>query len=162
MRRLIGSTLCLRRNLYCHQSDIWARSNHHPRHFLSRTFPPQSSDDSKPKTPEWRKYQLDKLSASLSKNIQSNTPTDEDDDDSTNKQGIPVINSDDELQQMWKEMESRVINRKVYTVQQSESKGRTIGRGNVKRTDEEVWLDAGLYTRPTLSNNASDNETKTK
>jgi hypothetical protein len=28
---------------------------------------------------------------------------------------------------------------------EAKAKGKKVGRRNVKKTDEEVWLDAGLY-----------------
>lgn len=128
----------------------------HRQCIISRSF----AEDIKPKTPEWRKYQLDNLSAKLSRNIESKSllkgPGDE---YQKNCEDVNIINSDEELQPMWRDMESRVINRKPWTVQQSASKGRMIGRGNVKRTDEEMWLDAGLYTKPSCSEDESDNET---
>eukprot|EP00591_Stephanopyxis_turris_P008114 CAMPEP_0195527064 /NCGR_PEP_ID=MMETSP0794_2-20130614/28509_1 /TAXON_ID=515487 /ORGANISM="Stephanopyxis turris, Strain CCMP 815" /LENGTH=165 /DNA_ID=CAMNT_0040657889 /DNA_START=121 /DNA_END=621 /DNA_ORIENTATION=+ len=52
------------------------------------------------------------------------------------------INSDDELQQMWKDMESRVTKRRTLTL---EERGGKSGRKNIKRTEEEAWLAAGAY-----------------
>ena len=52
------------------------------------------------------------------------------------------ISTEDELQPMWKDMESRVTRRRSVTL--DEAKGK-VGRKNVKRTDEEAWLQAGLY-----------------
>lgn len=43
---------------------------------------------------------------------------------------------------MWKGMESRVTKRRSYTP--AEREGR-VGRANVRRTDEDVWLEQGLY-----------------
>ena len=53
-----------------------------------------------------------------------------------------VIESDDELQPMWAEMESRVTRRRPRT---KEETGFRTGRANVKRTDEEFWLKEGVY-----------------
>jgi hypothetical protein len=52
------------------------------------------------------------------------------------------IKSDEELQPMWKDMESRVTKRRTLTKDQRGSK---TGRTNVRPTDEEAWLRAGLY-----------------
>lgn len=52
------------------------------------------------------------------------------------------VDSDEELQQMWKEMESRVTKRRPRTLR--DTKGKT-GRENVRKTDEEMWLQEGLY-----------------
>lgn len=52
------------------------------------------------------------------------------------------VDSDEGLQQMWKEMESRVTKRRPRTL--GDTKGKT-GRENIKKTDEEMWLQEGLY-----------------
>ena len=53
-----------------------------------------------------------------------------------------LVTSEDELQQPWKELESRVSNRRTYT---REQRGSKVGRRNVRKTDEDVWLEANLY-----------------
>lgn len=55
------------------------------------------------------------------------------------------INNDEDVQQMWKDMESRVTRRKSMTLAEAKFSGRTIGRKNLRKTDEEAWLEAGLY-----------------
>ena len=72
--------------------------------------------------PEWRKQQLDKLT--------------------NNFQDPLTIESDEDLQPMWREMESRVVNRRTRT---KEENGGKTGRTNIRPTDEEAWLRAGLY-----------------
>jgi hypothetical protein len=52
------------------------------------------------------------------------------------------IESDEELQPMWKGMESRVSNRRSRTIAEM---GEKTGRTNIKQTDEELWLQGGLY-----------------
>ena len=52
------------------------------------------------------------------------------------------IESDEELQPMWKDMESRVVRRRSLTIEQA---GGRIGRSNIRPTDEESWLQAGMY-----------------
>jgi len=47
-----------------------------------------------------------------------------------------------EVQQMWKDMESRVTRRRVRTLEEA---GVKVGRRNVRRTDEDEWLEAGVY-----------------
>ena len=85
---------------------------------------------------EWRKHQLDKLK---------------------NKFQPPrEITNDEDLQPMWKEMESRVTKRKTLTKEQA---GGKIGRRNVRKTDEEAWLQAGLYHD---SDDDDDGESGTK
>lgn len=56
-----------------------------------------------------------------------------------------AIDNDEEVQQMWKEMESRVTRRKSLTISEAKLMGKGVGRRNIRRTDEEAWLDAGLY-----------------
>jgi hypothetical protein len=73
---------------------------------------------------EWRKQQLDKLEKKFS------------------EPSLVVVDNDDDLQPMWKSMESRVTRRRPRTVE--EIGGRT-GRTNVKKTDEDLWLREGLY-----------------
>ena len=85
--------------------------------------PPRSTDAS-----NWRKQQLDKLEKKFDQ--------DEADDEPQN------IRTEDELQPMWKDMESRVTRRRSLTLTEAQGK---VGRRNVRRTDEEAWLQAGLY-----------------
>lgn len=82
---------------------------------------------------EWRKHQLDKLSRKFQ-------PPNE-------------IQKDEELQPMWKDMESRVTRRRPLTLQ--EAKGKT-GRRNIRKTDEEAWLQAGLYSSDDDENHEND------
>lgn len=53
------------------------------------------------------------------------------------------IESEEELQPMWKEMEGRVTRRKLRTLADTGGKS---GRMNIKKTDEDVWLQEGLYS----------------
>eukprot|EP00977_Amphora_coffeiformis_P007824 scaffold1719_cov186-Amphora_coffeaeformis.AAC.2 len=74
---------------------------------------------------EWRQRQLEKLEQKF-----NNTPPTE------------IVESDDDLQSMWRSMEGRVTNRRPRTAE--ETGGKT-GRVNIKQTDEEYWLREGLY-----------------
>jgi len=60
----------------------------------------------------------------------------------TEEESSKNVDSDEDLQQMWKEMESRVTKRRPRTLR--DTKGKT-GRENIKKTDEEMWLQEGLY-----------------
>jgi hypothetical protein len=71
----------------------------------------------------WRKQQLNKLEKKFT------DPTVE-------------VTDEEDLQPMWKAMESRVTRRRSRT--EAEMGGKT-GRTNVKITDEEIWLEGGLY-----------------
>ena len=61
------------------------------------------------------------------------------------KEPSQTIDSEDELQEMWRQMESRVKNRRPRTLRDT---GGKTGRVNVKKTDEEIWLREGLYDDP--------------
>eukprot|EP00532_Pseudo-nitzschia_australis_P008616 CAMPEP_0168177130 /NCGR_PEP_ID=MMETSP0139_2-20121125/8257_1 /TAXON_ID=44445 /ORGANISM="Pseudo-nitzschia australis, Strain 10249 10 AB" /LENGTH=122 /DNA_ID=CAMNT_0008096095 /DNA_START=477 /DNA_END=845 /DNA_ORIENTATION=- len=75
---------------------------------------------------EWRKQQIDKLENRFKgKQLEAHT-----------------IDSEEDLQPMWKEMEGRVTRRKLRTLTDTGGKS---GRMNIKKTDEDVWLQAGLY-----------------
>lgn len=86
---------------------------------------------------EWRKTRLDQLERKFS-----------DKDADTSR----LIQSDTELQPEWKSMESRVTNRRTLT--KEETGGKT-GRSNIRQTEEDVWLESGLY-------HTNDNESKDK
>ena len=88
-----------------------------------------SSSSSSSGAHEWRQRQLQKLEQKFL--------------DST------VVQSDDDLQQMWREMEGRVTRRRPRKLQDGQPTGRT----NVKATDEEYWLREGLY-----NNNDDDDD----
>jgi hypothetical protein len=72
------------------------------------------------------------------------------------------IASDDEVQPMWREMESRVLRRKSVTVAEALTKGMKIGRRNIRSTDEDVWLDAGLYHNNNSTTTSSDTTSEKK
>jgi hypothetical protein len=74
---------------------------------------------------EWRKEQLDRLERKF-----------------TDQQPPQAIEDDGGLQPAWKAMESRVTKRKLMTTEQR--RGKT-GRSNIRRTEEDVWLESGLY-----------------
>ena len=84
-----------------------------------------TSDASPARSVEWRKQQLDRLEKKLS-----------------TEEPAQSVESDVEVQPMWKEMESRVTNRRPLTAAQ---RGGRVGRKNVRTTDEEIWLKEGLY-----------------
>jgi hypothetical protein len=91
------------------------------------------------KDKEWRRKQLDDLEKRFanSENLENR------------------IENDEGLQGMWRQMESRVRNRRSMTLAQTKG---TIGRANVRKTDEDVWLKEGLYD----NDNDKDNDKATK
>ena len=79
----------------------------------------------------WKKNQFDTITNKFQKK-------NSDDDD------IVVINNDDELQDTWKQMESRVTRRRLPP--KSNERGITkVGRRNIRKSEEDEWLKAGLY-----------------
>jgi len=52
------------------------------------------------------------------------------------------IDNEEDLQSMWKQMESRVVGRRPRGKLGS---GMKTGRSNVRSTDEEMWLKEGMY-----------------
>ena len=83
----------------------------------------------------WRKEQLDRL---LKRN-QLVEPA-------------QTIQSDEDLQPMWQAMERRVKNRPPP---RKEGKGRT----NIKKTDEDIWFEQGLYAHLEVDD---DDDSKSK
>jgi hypothetical protein len=56
---------------------------------------------------------------------------------------VPLaIDKYEDVQPMWRGMESRVTKRKSLTLTQ---RGGVSGRRNVRRSDEDMWLEAGVY-----------------
>ena len=97
---------------------LWKRN--HFRKIENKFQQPKSDADAKnasPRLPSWPVW-----------------PTDGD---------IPLaIDKYDDVQPIWKGMESRVTKRKSLTLTQ---RGGVSGRRNVRRSDEDLWLEAGVY-----------------
>mmetsp|Transcript_15842 Transcript_15842/g.20108 ORF Transcript_15842/g.20108 Transcript_15842/m.20108 type:complete len:190 (+) Transcript_15842:124-693(+) len=97
----------------------------------------------------WRRGQLSKLSDKFdSRNHGSVEEIERDTSSASNKVDMsePLrISSDEDVQQMWKEMENRVTRRRTMTVPEAIISGKGVGRKNLRKTDEEAWLEAGLY-----------------
>uniref|UniRef100_A0A6S8XWF6 Uncharacterized protein n=1 Tax=Ditylum brightwellii TaxID=49249 RepID=A0A6S8XWF6_9STRA len=95
---------------------------------------------------KWRKEQLNgienKFHTDEEKESDNETVHREVVSDSDDSNGSQIIKSDDELQQMWKDMESRVLKRRTLTLAE---RGGKVGRRNIRKTDEDAWLEAGLY-----------------
>ena len=112
-----------------------------PRHLSSDTD--SKSRNTKPNVSSWRRDELEGVAQKFN-------------DTKTGPQVDNKIRSDDELQQMWREMESRVTRRRrPMSLGEASMKGKAIGRKNIRPTDEEVWLNAGLYSNAKNDNNES-------
>ncbi len=93
---------------------------------------------------EWRKNQLSKVTQKFDEH--QNDGSDENlRKDDVDKEEKTIINSDDDLQPMWRAMESRVLNKRTMTIEEAKRKQKPVGRRGLRRTDEEAWLEAGLY-----------------
>ena len=55
-----------------------------------------------------------------------------------------IIDNYENVQPMWKGMESRVTKRIALTVDQ---RGGVSGRRNVRKSDEDMWLESGMYDK---------------
>ncbi len=98
---------------------------HRPACSLFRTSSTGGGTGNGRKDLEWRKVQLDRVR----KNFEERR-----------------IRNDSDLQPMWKEMESRVLRRRSSKI---ENAGGRTGRSNIRPTDEESWLKAGMYDHNT-------------
>uniref|UniRef100_A0A7R9W6L0 Uncharacterized protein n=1 Tax=Pseudictyota dubia TaxID=2749911 RepID=A0A7R9W6L0_9STRA len=132
------------------------------RHLPGRCLASSSNDDPTRSDPsvsaaaasaEWRKSQLNKieekfgLEKTAGPSSVNGSATNEA-TESTRPRAVVAteeplkIESDEDLQPMWKDMESRVTRRRPLTVEQ---RGGKVGRRNVRKSDEDMWLQAGLY-----------------
>ena len=124
-----------KRNLLC----LAAHGNQIPTASPDRVLFSSFSSDAKPPVvgSEWRKAQLDKLENKF-KGKQTE---------------VLDIESEEDLQPMWKEMEGRVTRRKPRTLADTGGKS---GRMNIKKTDEDVWLEQGLYQKDDSDSSKKD------
>lgn len=53
-----------------------------------------------------------------------------------------IIDNYEDVQPMWKGMESRVTKRAALTLEQ---RGGVSGRRNVRKSEEDMWLESGMY-----------------
>mmetsp|Transcript_1787 Transcript_1787/g.2462 ORF Transcript_1787/g.2462 Transcript_1787/m.2462 type:complete len:123 (-) Transcript_1787:271-639(-) len=93
------------------------------------------STDSSSRPSEWRKAQLDKLESKFQNG---------------------EVQSDEELQPMWQDMERRVTRRRSMTIEEAGDKR---GRRNLRSTCEDVWLEAGLYDSKNEGEDSSKKDT---
>ena len=89
--------------------------------------------DSQDASSNWRKGQLNKITDKFDTSADSKMPEQDE---------LMEVTSDEQVQAMWKDMESRVLRRRSILVSDA---GKKVGRRNIGKTDEEVWLDAGFY-----------------
>jgi hypothetical protein len=125
-----------RADIECHQPQ---------RHFASNTngtngdINGNSHDiiNSTAATTEWKRNHYRKIGEKFQPNVNDN----KDSTDHAYSEPLQIDNYED-VQPMWKEMESRVTRRRSLTLDQ---RGGVSGRRNVRRSDEDVWLEAGVY-----------------
>ena len=109
----------------------------------------QSSDivESAAATTHWKRSHYQNIENKFHKTkADDDAPTNELSTTTNRKQQEPLnITNDDDVQPMWKEMESRVTKRRSLTLQQLQQRGGVSGRRNMRKSDEDVWLEAGVY-----------------
>ena len=116
--------------------------------FFASSSNVDGDDKDLPNISSWRRDELNGIAEKFKK---------EKDFSESSSPPIHEVRSDEDLQDMWKEMESRVTRRRMpMTLGEAAANGKPVGRSNVRRTDEEVWLEAGVY-----SSDKSDSSSKT-
>jgi len=88
---------------------------------------------------QWKRNQYRKLEDKFNNNNENESKH-----TSSSKQQLEPLNIDnyDDVQPMWKEMESRVTRRRSLTLEQ---RGGVSGRRNVRKSEEDYWGEAGVY-----------------
>ena len=88
---------------------------------------------------QWKRNQYRKLEDKFNNNNENESKH-----TSSSKQQLEPLNIDnyDDVQPMWKEMESRVTRRRSLTLEQ---RGGVSGRRNVRKSEEDYWAQAGVY-----------------
>jgi ribosomal protein L11 methylase PrmA len=88
---------------------------------------------------QWKRNQYRKLEDKFNNNNENESKH-----TSSTKQQLEPLNIDnyDDVQPMWKEMESRVTRRRSLTLEQ---RGGVSGRRNVRKSEEDYWQQAGVY-----------------
>ena len=95
---------------------------------------------------QWRRNQIDTLESKFTPAAGEggdHNDTEVDDENGSRDNTPDGITSDEELQPMWRDMESRVTRRRSLTA--VERKAGEVGRRNIRKSDEDVWLEGGLY-----------------
>mmetsp|Transcript_21846 Transcript_21846/g.31276 ORF Transcript_21846/g.31276 Transcript_21846/m.31276 type:complete len:162 (+) Transcript_21846:101-586(+) len=94
--------------------------------------------DSAAATAQWKRNQYQKLEDKF-----NNKPS------STDTQNLEPLNIDnyEDVQPMWKEMESRVTRRRSLTLEQLKQRGGVSGRQNIRKSEEDYWEKAGVYDK---------------
>lgn len=153
------------------RGEVCQQSNHRQLLFTEkhRCFSKESDSSSSPilesasATMQWKRNQYRKIEerfqqqqhAPSSSGDSDTTTTSTTEQSTTTKPSFPAwptdndkplpIYSDDDVQPMWKGMESRVTKRKALTEADLARKGVSSGRNNVRKSDEDLWLAAGVY-----------------
>ena len=92
--------------------------------------------DSAAATTQWKRNQYQQLEDKFNKKL---SPT-----DTQNVEPLNIENYED-VQPMWKEMESRVTRRRSLTLEQLRERGGVSGRQNIRKSEEDYWQKAGVY-----------------
>ena len=92
--------------------------------------------DSAAATAQWKRSQYRKIEDKFDCSISQ-----------TDTQQLEPLNIEnyDDVQPMWKEMESRVTRRRSLTLEQLKQRGGVSGRRNIRKSEEDYWEEAGVY-----------------
>ena len=93
--------------------------------------------DSAAATTQWKRNHYQKIEDKFNNKTSSTTDT----------QNLEPLNIDDyeDVQPMWKAMESRVTQRRSLTLEQLKRRGGVSGRRNIRKSEEDYWVKAGVY-----------------
>ena len=121
-------------------------------------------------TTQWKRTHYQKLEDKFNDSTKDDDEENDNDTDiqikstsssSTKQQKQQPLSIDryEDVQPMWKEMESRVTKRRSLTLQ---DRGGVSGRRNVRKSDEDVWLEAGVYNNDIGDDDDDDSIDKSK
>ena len=130
-------------------------SSHSRSHDSTMNGEPPSGKDviqSAAATTQWKRTQYREVEEKFRPQMQEGSRADKMNSTSNSDEVSSTTSTDDvfplhienyeDVQPMWKEMESRVTRRKSLTLEQ---RGGVCGRRNVRKCDEDIWMQAGVY-----------------
>lgn len=130
----------------------WLSSGGHRVNGDSSSSSSSGSDvvDSASATAQWKRDHYRKIEDKFRPGQSQGDGNEGTEEDHANGDGKPpaqrpeplAIESYEDVQPMWKEMESRVTRRRSLSLEQ---RGGVSGRRNIRRSDEDEWLEAGVY-----------------
>ena len=110
--------------------------------------------DSAAATTQWKRNQYRKIEDKFNNN-ECNQPSST---DTQHLEPLEPLNIDsyEDVQPMWKQMESRVTKRRSLTLQQLKQRGGISGRQNIRKSEEDFWEKAGVYDKEETPKDKTD------